>query len=52
MGLVVVSYLMEDNLAAASELYLKIKARAPEVARSLRELTLSSGLPAARGLPE
>ncbi|KAB2967963.1 serine protease [Zoogloea sp.] len=52
MGLVMVSYLMEDNLAVASELYLKIKARAPEVARSLRELTLRSGIPAARGLPE
>lgn len=52
MGLVVVSYLMEGNLAAATELYLKIKARAPEVAKALRNLTITTGIPAARGLPE
>lgn len=52
LGVVTMSYLVEGNGQAASEAYLKLKASAPTLARTLRAQALGAGLAGAGSLPE
>ncbi len=52
MTLVVLSHLMENNIQAAADAYLPLRARSPEAARQLRERAIANGVAAARNWPE
>lgn len=52
MTLVVLSHLMENNIQAAGDAYVPLRARSPEAARQLRERAIASGVAAARNWPE
>lgn len=52
LGLLAMTYLLEGNVPAATTPYLKLKAVAPAVARSMRDQAIAGGVAAAKQLPE
>lgn len=52
LTLVTLSHLMENDMPAAAEAYLRLHASAPQAARELREQAIRNGVGAAREWPE